>query len=220
MPQYAPKAKQAAARGYGANVVLLKRWHECQALAEKLCKEKSLTLIQPHDDANIVAGQGTCAKELFEEVGELDYLFACVGGGSLSSGSSIVAKALYPNCKVYGVEPEAGNKAQQSMQLGKLVEIEPPKTIADGASPTKLGALPFRIMMQNIAGILTVTDAQLIDQMKFCAEKMKMVIEPTGCLGLAGAQFGGIDIKGKRVGVVITGGNVTLERFAHFITTK
>ena len=221
MPYDAPKAKVEATKGYGAKVVLYDRYKEDrEAIAAKLCKEKGLTLIPPYNHVDVVAGQGTAAKELFEEVGELDYLFVCVGGGGLISGCSLAAKALSPRCKVYGVEPEAGNDAQESMRLGRIVSIPPPKTIADGAQTPHLGDITFAIMRQNVEGILTVSDAQLIGEMKFCAERMKMVIEPTGCLGLAGAQFCGINIKGKKVGVIISGGNVDLERFAKLITSK
>ena len=134
MPYDAPKAKVDATKGYGANVVLYDRYKEDrEAIATKICKEKGATLIPPYNHVDVISGQGTAAKELFEDVGELDYLFVCVGGGGLISGCSLAAKALSPSCKIYGVEPEAGNDAQQSMELGRIVSIPPPKTIADGA---------------------------------------------------------------------------------------
>lgn len=179
-----------------------------------------MTYLPSYNHEHVIAGQGTSAKELFEEVGKLDCLFVCVGGGGLISGCSLVAKALYPKCKVYGVEPEAGNDAQQSFRAGRIIEIATPKTIADGAQTIHIGEKTFAIIQQKVDDILTVTDAQLIEQMKFCAERMKMIIEPSGVLGLAGAINCGIDIKGKKVGVIISGGNVDLERFAKLITTK
>ena len=219
MPYDAPKTKIDATKGYGATVIQYDRYKEDrEAIARDLSEKKGLTLIPPYNHVDVVAGQGTAGKELFEEVGELDYLFVCVGGGGLISGCSLAAQKLSPKCKVIGVEPEAGNDAQQSLKLGRIVSIPPPKTIADGAQTSHLGDITFAIMKQNVEKILTVSDDQLISEMKFCAERMKMVIEPTGCLGLAGARYGGIKIKGKRVGILISGGNVDLLRFSQLLT--
>ena len=177
-----------------------------------------MTLIPPYDHADVIAGQGTAAKELFDQVGALDALFVCLGGGGLTSGSCLAAKALSPGCRVYGVEPEAGNDAQQSLRSGRIVHIDTPKTIADGAQTQHLGTLTFEIIRRDITDILTASDAELIEGMRFFAERMKIVVEPTGCLAFAGACAAGEAIRGARVGVVISGGNVDLARYAALLT--
>lgn len=218
MPSDAPAAKLAATRGYGAEVIVYDRFQEDrEVLTKRIAEERGMTLIPPFDHADVIAGQGTAAKELFDEVGALDYFFVCLGGGGLLSGSALAARALSPQCKVYGVEPEAGNDGQQSFQRGERVKIEVPRTIADGAQTQQLGALTFGVIRRDVTDILTATDAQLVDAMKFYATRMKMVVEPTGCLSLAGAQHGGLDLKGARVGVLISGGNVDLGRFAELV---
>ena len=176
-----------------------------------------MTLIPPYDHADVIAGQGTAAKELIEEVGELDFLFTPLGGGGLLSGSALAARALSPDCKVYGVEPEAGNDGQQSLRKGEIVHIAVPKTLADGAQTQHLGQLTFGVIRRDVTDILTATDDQLVRCMRFFAERMKMVVEPTGCLGFAGARHAGVPIAGKRVGVIISGGNVDLTRFAQLV---
>jgi threonine dehydratase len=155
--------------------------------------------------------------ELFDEVGELDLLFTPLGGGGLLSGSALAAKALSPRCKVYGVEPEAGNDGQQSFRKGEIVDIPVPRTIADGAQTQHLGDLTFGVIRRDVTDILTASDDQLVRCMRFFAERMKMIVEPTGCLGFAGAQFGGVDIAGQRVGIVLSGGNVDMARFAQLV---
>jgi threonine dehydratase len=167
----------------------------------------------------VIAGQGTAAKELFEEVGALDYLLVCLGGGGLLSGSALSARALSPACKVYGVEPEAGNDGQQSFRSGQLVKIDTPKTIADGAQTQSLGRITFELIRRDVDGILTATDAQLVEAMRFFAERMKMIVEPTGALGFAAACNSQIPFDGKRVGVIISGGNVDLRLFSHLLTS-
>ena len=171
-----------------------------------------MTLVPPYDHPDVIAGQGTAAKELFEEVGTLDALFVCLGGGGLLSGSALAARALAPQCKVYGVEPEAGNDGQQSFRSGRIVTIETPRTIADGAQTTSLGQKTFPIIRALAADILTVSDAMLIETMRFFAERMKIVVEPTGCLAAAAALNGVLRCGGQRVGIIITGGNVDLDR--------
>ncbi len=218
MPHDAPAAKLAATRGYGAEVVIFDRFKEDrEALGRKLAQERGMTLIPPFDHADVIAGQGTAAKELFEEVGELDYFFVCLGGGGLLGGSVLSARALSPNCKTYGAEPLAGNDGQQSFLKGERVKIDVPKTLADGAQTQQLGELTFAIIKRDVTGIVTPSDEQLVDEMRFYAERMKMIVEPTGCLSLAGARHGGVDIKGARVGILISGGNVDLARFAHLV---
>ncbi|WP_392432084.1 threo-3-hydroxy-L-aspartate ammonia-lyase [Yersinia sp. HM-2024] len=218
MPIDAPAAKIAATRGYGCEVVLYDRYLEDrEAISNKLAQEQGLTLIPPYDYPDVMAGQGTAAKELFEEVGELDVLLVPLGGGGLLSGCATVAKALYPNCQVIGVEPAAGNDGQQSFRSGKIVKIETPVTIADGAQTPALGHYTFPVIQERVDNILTATDDQLISAMKFFTSRMKIVVEPTGCLGAAVAFGDQLDLHGKRVGIIISGGNVDLARLAHFI---
>jgi threonine dehydratase len=215
MPEDAPASKVAATRGYGGTVVSYDRYKEDrEAIGRKLAEEQGMTLIPPYDHADVIAGQGTAAKELFEEVGELDYFFVCLGGGGLLSGSALATRALSPKCKLYGVEPEAGNDGQQSFRSGSIVHIDTPKTIADGAQTQHLGTLTFPIIQREVDDILTVNDAELVDAMLFFASRMKIVVEPTGCLGFAAARKMKEALRGKRVGVLISGGNVDIERFA------
>lgn len=215
MPHDAPAAKIAATREYGATVVLYDRYKEDrEAIGRDLAQSHGYTLIPPFDHADIVAGQGTAAKELFDEVGPLDSLFVCLGGGGLLSGSALATRALAPDCTLYGVEPLAGNDGQQSFRAGSLVQIDTPKTIADGAQTQRLGDITFEIIRRDVNDILTATDAQLVDAMRFFAERMKMVVEPTGCLGFAAAREMKDQLKGQRVGVIISGGNIDLPRYA------
>jgi threonine dehydratase len=218
MPHDSPPIKLAATRGYGAEVVLYDRFTEDrEAIGRRLASERGTTLIPPFDHPHVIAGQGTATKELIEDAGPLDYLFVCMGGGGLSSGSALAARALSPHCKIYGVEPEAGNDGQRSFRSGQIVNIATPKTIADGAQTQHLGELTFAIVRRELADVITATDAQLVEAMVFFAERMKMVVEPTGCLGFAGARHAGLPIQGKRVGVVISGGNVDLARYAELL---
>lgn len=215
MPNDAPAAKVAATRGYGAEVVMYDRFTEDrEALTKRLAQERGMTMIPPYDHPDVLAGQGTAVKELIEETGPLDQLFVCLGGGGLLSGSALSARALAPGCKVYGVEPEAGNDGQQSLRAGKIVHIETPKTIADGAQTQHLGKYTFGIIRRDADDIFTVTDEQLVEAMRFFAERMKIVVEPTGCLAFAGAIAAGKAIAGQRVGIVVSGGNVDLSRYA------
>ncbi|MEO6362083.1 MAG: threo-3-hydroxy-L-aspartate ammonia-lyase, partial [Caldimonas sp.] len=217
MPHDAPAAKVAATRGYGGEVVVYDRYREDrEAIGRRLAEERGLTLIPPYDHADVIAGQGTAAKELFEEQGPLDALFVCMGGGGLVSGSVLAARALSPGCKVYGVEPEAGNDGQQSFRSGRIVRIDTPQTIADGAQTQALGNITFEIIRRDVDDVLTASDAELVECMRFFAERMKMVVEPTGCLGFAAARQMK-QLAGQRVGVIISGGNVDLVRFASLI---
>lgn len=218
MPEDAPAAKLDATRAYGATVVTYNRYTEDRdALSKQLAEEGGLTLIPPFNHPDIIAGQGTATKELIEEVGQLDALFVCLGGGGLLAGSALAAKALSPSCDVYGVEPEAGNDGQQSLRSGRIVHIDVPKTLADGAQTQALGEMTFSIIRETVRDILAVSDDDLVQGMKFFASRMKMVVEPTGCLGFAGALQMAPELRGKRVGVIISGGNVDLERFATLI---
>jgi threonine dehydratase len=170
-------------------------------------------LIPPYDHADVLCGQGTAAKELFEEVGALDALFVPLGGGGLLSGTALATRALSPQCKLYGVEPEAGNDGQQSFRSGQIVRIPTPQTIADGAQTQYLGALTFAIIQRDVSDTLTATDAELASAMGFLAARMKQLVEPTGCLGFAAARHHKAQLQGKRVGVILSGGNVDLQRF-------
>ena len=221
MPQDAPAAKLAATRGYGAEVVLYDRFTEDrEALTQRLATERGMTLIPPYDHPDVIAGQGTAAKELIDEAGPLDALYVCLGGGGLTGGSALAARALSPECKVYGVEPEAGNDGQQSLRAGRIVHIETPRTIADGAQTQHLGDLTFGIIRRDVTDIRTVTDAQLVEGMRFFAERMKMVVEPTGCLAFAGAVADAPSLQGKKVGVIVSGGNVDLVRYAALLSAS
>ncbi|MEO6866119.1 MAG: threo-3-hydroxy-L-aspartate ammonia-lyase [Gemmatimonadaceae bacterium] len=213
MPTDAPALKLAATRGYGAEVVLYDRYtQDREEVTSHIVVERSLTLIPPYDHRGVIAGQGTSAMELIEEVGPLDFLFVCVGGGGVLSGSAIAADAMSPGCAVYGVEPEAGNDAQRSFRSGEIVNIAVPDTIADGARTQHIGKLVLPILRALVRDILTVSDDQLRSQMRFFAERMKIVVEPTGCLGAAAVMQHVVDVsvpdRAARVGVILTGGNV------------
>ena len=218
MPQDAPAAKLEATRGYGARVVTYDRYKEDRdVISRRLSEEGGLTLIPPFNHPDIIAGQGTAAKELIEETGPLDALFVCLGGGGLLAGSALAAKALSPTCQVFGVEPEAGNDGQQSLRAGRIVQIDTPKTLADGAQTQALGDMTFAIIREMVEDILAVSDDELVQGMKFFASRMKMVVEPTGCLAFAGARQMAAKLRGKRVGVIVSGGNVDLDRFAMLV---
>jgi len=223
MPADAPPGKLAATRAYqhgqhGSEVVLYDRYREDrEAIGRRLAEERGMTLIPPYDHPDVIAGQGTAAKELFDEIGPLDALFVCLGGGGLLSGSALAARALSPACRLYGVEPEAGNDAQQSIRTGSIVRIDTPQTIADGAQTQSLGHLTFEIIRRDVDDVLTATDAELVDAMRFFASRMKMIVEPTGGLGFAAARRMRPTLAGKRVGVLISGGNVDLGRFSALV---
>jgi threonine dehydratase len=220
MPQDAPQSKLEATRAYQqgmarSEVVLFDRYTEDrEALCRRLADERGMTMIPPYDHPHVMAGQGTAALELIEEVGTLDALLVCVGGGGLISGCAVAAKHLLPGVAVYGVEPEAGNDTQHSLQRGEIVRIDTPRTIADGAQTQSSGLLTFPVIQALVKGVLTVSDAQLVETMRFFATRMKLVVEPTGCLAAAAVLQDAIDLRGQRVGVIVSGGNVDLARFA------
>jgi len=218
MPSDAPAMKVAATRGYGAEVVLYDRYSEDrEAIGRRLSVERGLTLIPPYDHREVIAGQGTAAVELIEETGPLDCVLVCLGGGGLTSGCALAARALSPGCEVWGIEPEAGNDGQRSLQEGRIVHIDVPRTIADGAQTQHLGELTFEIIRRDVTGIATVSDEALRDAMRFVAERMKLLIEPTGALAVAAALTAAVPVRGRRVGIVISGGNVDLVRFAALV---
>ncbi len=218
MPSDAPALKIAATNGYGAKVVTFDRYTgDRDAIVAEIAAAQGANIIPPFDHADVIAGQGTAALELISEVGSLDMLFVCLGGGGLLAGSALAAKRLSPDCQVIGVEPEAGNDGQQSFRSGQIVKIPVPRSIADGALTTALGQRTFPVIRSLVSDIVTVSDDELVQAMRFFAERMKMVVEPTGCLAAAAAMTGKVDVRGKRVGVIISGGNVDLAAFAGFI---
>jgi threo-3-hydroxy-L-aspartate ammonia-lyase len=218
MPLDAPAMKVAATRGYGAEVVTYDRYtQDREALGRAIAAERALSLIPPYDHPDVIAGQGTLALELIEEAGPLDVLVACLGGGGQLAGCALVAAERMPEARIYGVEPEAGNDGQRSFREGRIVRIPVPQTIADGAQTTHLGAHTFPIIARHVTDVLTVSDAQLVETMRFFAERMKIVVEPTGCLAAAAVLTGLVDVRDKRVGIVISGGNVDLASFARLV---
>jgi threonine dehydratase len=218
MPQDAPASKMAATRGYGAEVIEFDRYtQDREALARGLAEQRGLTLIPPYDHPDVIAGQGTAARELFDEVGPLDAFFVCLGGGGLLAGSALATRALAPQCELIGVEPEAGNDGQLSLRAGHIVHIDTPRTIADGAQTQHLGHYTYAVIRRDVNDIVTVSDAELVEAMRFFAGRMKLVVEPTGCLGLAGARSLKARLAGKRVGVLVSGGNVDVDRLASLL---
>ncbi|PRF43726.1 threo-3-hydroxy-L-aspartate ammonia-lyase [Burkholderia multivorans] len=221
MPQDAPAAKIAATRGYGGTVVTYDRYTEDrEQIGRELAQRDGLTLIPPYDHPDVIAGQGTAAMELFDEVGPLDAVFTPLGGGGLLSGTALATRALSPDARLYGIEPEAGNDGQQSFRSGAIVHIDTPRTIADGAQTQHLGNITFPIIRRDVDDILTATDDELVDCMRLFASRMKIVVEPTGCLSFAGARRMKDELKGKRVGIVISGGNVDLDAFSALLASR
>ncbi|MGS1117299.1 threo-3-hydroxy-L-aspartate ammonia-lyase [Castellaniella sp. UC4442_H9] len=221
MPDDAPTAKMAATKGYGGNVVTYDRYTEDrEQICRELAERRGLTLIPPYDHPDVLSGQGTAAKELFEQAGPLDAFFVPLGGGGLLSGCALATRALSPDCRLYGAEPEAGNDGQRSFRTGSIVHIDTPKTIADGAQTQHLGNVTFPIIQRDVNDILTASDTELVECMAFMAARMKLIVEPTGCLGFAAARKMKGELKGKRVGVLLSGGNVDMARFAGLLGAR
>ncbi|MFF0578521.1 threo-3-hydroxy-L-aspartate ammonia-lyase [Streptosporangium saharense] len=219
MPHDAPAAKVAATEGYGGRIVGYDRYTEDrEEIGHALSVAHGLTLVPPYDHPDVIAGQGTAALELIEEVGDLDALFVPLGGGGLLSGTALAARELSPGCALYGVEPEAGDDGRRSLREGRVVHIDTPVTIADGAQTQHLGAYTFAIISRHATDIVTATDAELVEAMRTFFATMKIVVEPTGALGLAAVRRLAGDLAGRRVGVIISGGNVDLDRFAALLT--
>jgi threonine dehydratase len=211
MPSDAPAAKRRATEGYGARVVPYDPATENrEEIARAIAEREHPTLIPPYDHPHVIAGAGTAAKELLQEVGPLDLLLVPCGGGGLLSGSALSVRALAPKCRVVGVEPEAGDDANRSFRTRTLQTVHNPRTLADGARTPSLGKLTFPLVLQNVDDMATATDAQLVEAMRFAWERMKLVVEPTGVLGLAAAFAGTVPVAGLRVGVILSGGNVDL----------
>jgi threonine dehydratase len=218
MPEDAPAAKVDATRGYGAEIVGYDRWTESrEELGARLAEERGLELVRPYDDALVMAGQGTTALELLEEVPELDVLVAPVGGGGLMAGCATVAKALRPAARVVGVEPEAGDDTRRSLAAGKRVNGGVPRTIADGLQAAEPGELTFEVNRQRVDEVVIASDAEILDAMAFLFDRLKIVTEPSGAIAVAALLSGRIDAAGGRVGVVISGGNVGVARFAELL---
>jgi threonine dehydratase len=213
MPENSSPVKIAATRGYGAKIVFcgIKPTDRAEKTAE-LIKEYEFTLIHPYNDLNVIYGAGTAAFELVEEIGSLDIVLAPVGGGGLISGTSIAVKGICPEAKVIGVEPKNADDAYRSFKTGRIIPSVNPNTIADGLR-TSLGNITFGIIQENVDEILTVTEKQILEAMKFLWERMKLVVEPSGAVPLAGLRYGGLNVKNKRVGLIISGGNVDLTAF-------
>ena len=224
MPHDTPAGKLAATLGYqhgvpGSGIVRYDRYAEDrEAIGRRLAAERGMTLVPPFDHPDVMAGQGTAALELIEEAGTLDLLLVCVGGGGLLSGCATAAHGTTPGIEVIGVEPEAGNDVQLSLARGEIVTIGTPRTIADGAQTQAPGTLTFPVIRKLVGRLVTVTDAQLVETMRFFAERMKLVVEPTGCLAAAALLHGVVRAAGKRVGVIVSGGNVDPGRYAELLS--
>jgi threo-3-hydroxy-L-aspartate ammonia-lyase len=218
MPEDAPAAKLEATRGYGAEVVLYDRWTESrEEIGAALAAERGLELVPPYDDPLVMAGQGTAALELLSDVPDLDVLLAPVSGGGLIAGCSTVAKALSPHCRVVGLEPETGNDTQQSLATGERIRIDVPHTIADGLQAPEPGELTFEVNQRRVDEIVTVTDEEIVAAMVFLYDRMKLVVEPSGATGIAALLSGNVDVSDRRVGVIVSGGNVGAARFAELV---
>jgi threonine dehydratase len=218
MPDDAPAAKVDATRGYGAEIIGYDRWSESrEELGAKLAEERGLSLVRPYDDPLIMAGQGTTALELLEDVPELDVLVAPVGGGGLIAGCATVAKALRADMRVVGVEPEAGDDTRRSLAAGKRVNGGVPRTIADGLQTAEPGELTFEVNRRRVDEVVVASDAEIVDAMTFLFDRLKIVTEPSGAIAVAALLAGRIDQADGRIGVVISGGNVGVARFAELI---
>jgi len=212
MPADAPAAKKAATEGYGARIVTTDEGTAPRAqVARELMQKHGYTLIPPFDHEDIIAGQGTAAKELIEQVGELDYVLAPCGGGGLLSGTAISAKHLLKDCRVIGVEPEMADDATRSFKTGRLQGIHNPPTVADGLR-TSLGEITFSVIRQYVDDMVTVSEKEIIGTMYFLWTRLKIVVEPSGAVALAPLLYRKLPIEGKRIGVILSGGNVDMRR--------
>jgi threo-3-hydroxy-L-aspartate ammonia-lyase len=216
MPEDAPLAKADATRGYGAEVVTYDRWSESrEEIGARLADELDLELVKPYDDPLVMAGQGTAALELLEDAPDLDVLVTPVGGGGLLAGCSTAAKAMRAGIRVVGVEPATADDTARSFAAGERIEIEMPRTIADGLQATAPGELTFEVNRERADEIVTVDDAEIIDAMAFLFDRLKLVVEPSGAVGVAALLTG--RVRGSRIGVVLSGGNVGAARFAELL---
>ena len=218
MPDDAPAVKLEATRGYGAEIVIYNReTGDREQLARELAEKRGLTVIPPFDHPQVIAGQGTAAKELIEDVGPLDYLLVPCGGGGLLSGCAIAANHLSPGVRMIGVEPAAGDDVTRSFQTRTLQSVHNPDTIADGARTHSAGKVTFPLILHHVHDMRTVTDEELLRSMFYLWERMKIVVEPTGALAAAALLEGKISARDQRVGVIVSGGNVDLKALARFL---
>ena len=221
MPHDAPASKRSATKAYGAEIISYDRYTESREdVAAGIRDERALTLIPPFDHLEVIAGQSTCVQELFNQSGPMDQLIIAVGGGGLISGSALAAHRQNPDCQVVGVEPAAGNDVQMSLQQDQIVQIEVPETIADGQQTTSPGVHTFEIMRHHVAKVATVTDAQILETMEWLFRYQKQVVEPSGACALAALLCGEVQPVGQRVGVILSGGNVSLERFTELLQNR
>ena len=213
MPENAPEVKLAATKGYGAEIIPYDPETTVrEELAAEIAEERGMTLIPSYDHPDVVAGQGTAGRELLQEAGPLDILLVCCGGGGLLSGCALAADALAPNCRVIGVEPDAGDDATRSFYSGELKTVDNPDTVADGARTSFLGEVTFPLVLEYVDDMVTVPDDDLLDTMLFLWERLKIVVEPTGALAATALLTEQVDVTDRRVGVLVTGGNVDLRR--------
>ncbi|MEO8850251.1 MAG: threo-3-hydroxy-L-aspartate ammonia-lyase [Allobranchiibius sp.] len=220
MPSDAPAIKLAATRGYGAEVVLYERLTEDRAaIAAEIAARRGALLLPPFDHPDVIAGQGTAARELIEQAGPLDAVIAPLGGGGLLAGTCLAVRDTLPDALIFGAEPASGDDGKQSFDSGHIVRIDVPQTLADGAQTTALGELTFPIIQREVTDIVLVTDDQLVDAMRSLASNCKAVVEPTGALAFAAARTLRDRLAGKRVGVILSGGNIDLERYAALLAT-
>ncbi|HZY20713.1 MAG TPA: threo-3-hydroxy-L-aspartate ammonia-lyase [Ramlibacter sp.] len=219
MPHDAPALKLAATRGYGAQVIVYDRYKEDRAaIAARLVDEQGATLIPPFDDLRVMAGQGTAALELLQDTGPLDALIVCAGGGGFLSGCAVAAKHLAPGIRMFGAEPERGDDMRQSLRAGRIVSIDVPRTICDGQQTQAVGRHTFEVIQAHVEDVLTVPDPVVVEAMRFAFERMKVVLEPSGACALAALMHHRDRLRGLRVGVTLSGGNVGADRFAALLT--
>jgi threonine dehydratase len=219
MPEDAPAAKLDATRGYGADVVAYDRWTESrEEIGASLAAQRGLELVKPYDDPLVMAGQGTVALELLEQVPELDLLLVPVSGGGLIAGCATAAKALRPGIRVIGIEPEAGGDTQRSLAGGERVRVDVPRTIADGLQATEPGELTFEVNRRRVDEVVTVSDEEIVDAMIFLFDRLKLVAEPSGAVGIAALLSGKVEARDRAAGVVLSGGNVGAARFAELVS--
>ena len=218
MPSDAPAAKLAATRGYGAEIILYDRYKENrEEIGARLVRERGAMLVPPFDDYEVMAGQATAAVELMEDAPDLDAVVVPVSGGGLIAGCAVAARHLRPGIAVYGTEPEAASDTAQSLAKGERVSIDIPHTIADGLQVASPGKLTFPIVQENVAGVLLVSDEELVDTLCFILERMKILVEPSGVAGAAAVRHKKADFAGKKVGVILSGGNVDREKLAGYL---
>jgi threo-3-hydroxy-L-aspartate ammonia-lyase len=215
IPHDAPRSKLDAVRRHGATVISFDRYSQDRdAVVAEQIQAHGFVMVPPADHVDVIAGQGTTAQELLAVTGPLDALFVCLGGGGLLAGCALVLAQRAPACQLFGVEPEAGNDGQQSLRAGHRVRISTPRTLADGAQAVQLAERAFPLIQRHVRDIFTVSDADLVSAMRFFADDLKLVVEPTGCLAWAGALHATTQLKGQRVGVILTGGNVDLSQYS------